>query len=74
MQYKWEFPRQFLLLLFMGGLMLALSVYFDETMRLWIARHQNASAKIFMRNVSRFGDWPEHAALGLAPDPRPLGR
>ncbi|MEP6698379.1 MAG: phosphatase PAP2 family protein, partial [Verrucomicrobiota bacterium] len=66
MKYKWEFPRQFLLLLFLGGLMLALSFYFDETMRWWIARHQNASAKIFMRNVSRFGDWPEHAVLGLA--------
>ncbi|HCP91050.1 MAG TPA: hypothetical protein DIT76_03230 [Spartobacteria bacterium] len=31
----------------------------------WMIGHQNRTTKIFMRNVSRFGDWPEHTVLGL---------
>jgi undecaprenyl-diphosphatase len=27
--------------------------------------HQNRALRSFMRNVSRFGDWPFHVALGL---------
>jgi membrane-associated phospholipid phosphatase len=39
--------------------------YFDASIQHWIAHHQNRTVKIFMRNVSRWGDWPEHAVLGL---------
>jgi undecaprenyl-diphosphatase len=39
--------------------------YLDDAVRDFIARHQNPSMRNFMRNVSRFGDWPEHFALGL---------
>ena len=38
---------------------------FDDAMRNFIAQHQTDVIKNFMRNVSRFGDWPEHFALGL---------
>ena len=40
--------------------------YFDESVRNFMAQHQNRATHNFMRNVSRFGDWPEHFALGLA--------
>ncbi len=39
--------------------------HFDEAMRNYIAVHQDPAVKTFMRNVSRFGDWPEHLALGI---------
>jgi len=44
---------------------IAASFYFDDVVRDFIARHQNPGMRNFMRNVSRFGDWPEHFALGL---------
>lgn len=28
-------------------------------------QHQGPTARIFMESVSRYGDWPEHVALGL---------
>jgi undecaprenyl-diphosphatase len=43
-----------------------MAFYLDGAVQNWIAQHQNRSAKIFMRSVSRFGDWPEHVAIGLA--------
>ena len=39
--------------------------YMDDAVREFMVRHQNSSMRNFMRNVSRFGDWPEHFALGL---------
>jgi membrane-associated phospholipid phosphatase len=39
--------------------------YFDESMRHWIALHQSRELHHVMQKVSRFGDWPEHFALGL---------
>ena len=40
--------------------------YFDTTVWAFIREHQNRGLYDFMRNVSRFGDWPSHVALGLA--------
>jgi membrane-associated phospholipid phosphatase len=40
--------------------------YFDETVWNFIKQHQSRGLYNFMRNVSRFGDWPSHVALGLA--------
>ena len=40
-------------------------VLFRRTVRHWMAEHSNRTAKQVMRNVSRFGDWPEHVAAGL---------
>jgi len=39
--------------------------WLDPFAQNWIIGHQNRTTKIFMRNVSRFGDWPEHVVLGL---------
>lgn len=47
------------------ALIIASAFYFDDAIRDFIARHQNPSMRNFMRNVSRFGDWPEHLAVGL---------
>jgi membrane-associated phospholipid phosphatase len=56
---------QLLLFLVVAVAALICAFHFDPQFQSWIAHHQNRTAKIFMRNVSRFGDWPEHAALGL---------
>ena len=48
-----------------AAIAIAASFYFDDVVRDFIARHQNPGMRNFMRNVSRFGDWPEHFALGL---------
>jgi membrane-associated phospholipid phosphatase len=52
-----------------GGIILAAILIgaafcFDEAVRTFIAQHQSRSLKIFMRNVSRLGDWTEHFAAG----------
>ncbi len=44
---------------------LVCAFYFDAQVEHWIAHHQSRTAKIFMRNVSRWGDWPAHVALGV---------
>ena len=44
---------------------IATAFYFDDAVRNFIAQHQGPAMRNFMRNVSRFGDWPEHLALGL---------
>ena len=44
---------------------IAVSFYFDDSVREFIMRHQNSAMRNFMRYVSLFGDWPLHAAIGL---------
>ena len=44
---------------------IAVSFYFDDSVRDFIMRHQNSAMRHFMRYVSLFGDWPLHAAIGL---------
>jgi len=39
--------------------------YLDDTVWHFIMQHQNRAVRSFMQNVSRFGDWPSHVALGL---------
>ena len=39
--------------------------HFDDAVRDFMAQHQSPMMRNFMRNVSRFGDWPSHVALGL---------
>jgi undecaprenyl-diphosphatase len=43
----------------------AAAFYFDDTVWHFIMQHQNRAVRSFMHNVSRFGDWPSHVALGL---------
>jgi undecaprenyl-diphosphatase len=47
------------------GLLIFASFYLDGAAQAWIAAHQTAGMKKFMRGVSQFGDWPEHISLGL---------
>ena len=44
---------------------IAVSFYFDDSVRDFIMRHQNSAVRTFMRYVSLFGDWPLHASAGL---------
>jgi membrane-associated phospholipid phosphatase len=46
------------------GLIVA-AFMFDAPAREWVNAHQSDGARQFMRNVSRFGDWWSHAALGI---------
>ena len=39
--------------------------HFDHAMLNFIAQHQDRLANKVMKSVSRFGDWPEHFAVGL---------
>src|SRR4029434_6853271 len=48
-----------------AAIAIATAFYFDETVRDFIAQHQNPMLRNFMRNVSLYGDWPSHVALGL---------
>jgi len=49
-----------------AAIVMVAAFYFDESVRNFMAQHQNRATHNFMRKVSRFGDWPEHFALGLA--------
>jgi membrane-associated phospholipid phosphatase len=44
---------------------IAMSFYFDDSVRDFLMQHQTAAMRNFMRYVSLFGDWPTHAAAGL---------
>jgi undecaprenyl-diphosphatase len=48
-----------------AAIAIAIAFHFDDTVRDFITRHQNAVMRKFMRNVSLFGDWPSHLVLGL---------
>jgi len=48
-----------------AALALLASFYLDGNAAVWIAQHQSAGLRNFMRGVSHFGDWPGHVALGL---------
>jgi undecaprenyl-diphosphatase len=48
-----------------AAVIIATAFYLDAAVRDFIASHQNPSVRNFMRDVSRFGDWLEHFALGL---------
>ena len=47
------------------AMVIVAAFFFDDVVRNFVAQHQNRMAKNFMRNISRFGDWPEHFGLGL---------
>ncbi len=50
--------------LVVAGLALFLAFVFDAAAQEWLSIHQNHALKSFMRNVSTFGDWPEHVVIG----------
>jgi len=57
--WKW------LLIILLAVIAIAASFYFDAAASHWVAEHSNRTVKQVMRNVSRFGDWPEHVLAGL---------
>jgi len=48
-----------------AAIAIVIAFHFDDTARDFIAQHQNPTMWNFMRNVSWYGDWPLHLALGL---------
>ncbi|HEY6111875.1 MAG TPA: phosphatase PAP2 family protein [Chthoniobacterales bacterium] len=48
-----------------AAVLIAGAFYFDGAARSWIGQHQTRTLKVFMRNVSRLGDWTEHFAVGI---------
>jgi membrane-associated phospholipid phosphatase len=48
-----------------AAILIPASLYLDANAQAWILQHQNGGARNFMQAVSRYGDWPEHVALGL---------
>lgn len=57
--WKW------LLIICLALIAIVLAFYFDSTLHQWVAQHPNRTARMLMRNVSRYGDWPEHVIAGL---------
>jgi undecaprenyl-diphosphatase len=49
----------------LAALAIGASFYFDEAVWTFLREHRDRGMYNFMRNVSRFGDWPSHVALGL---------
>jgi len=49
----------------LGALLLAAAFYLDAVVLNWVVLHQEPGVRSFMRNVSRWGDWPSHIAVGL---------
>jgi membrane-associated phospholipid phosphatase len=48
-----------------AAIAIVVAFHFDDATRDFIAQHQSRVTRNFMRNVSLFGDWPSHLALGL---------
>ena len=48
-----------------AAIAIAIAFHFDGAVRDFMAQHQSPMMRNFMRNVSLFGDWPSHVALGL---------
>jgi undecaprenyl-diphosphatase len=48
-----------------AALLLLASFYGDAAVHAWMNQHQSPGLRGFMQAVSRYGDWPEHVALGL---------
>lgn len=57
--WKW------LLVLLLATLAIVAAFHFDGAVRHWVVAHPNRSARHWMQLVSRLGDWPEHALLGI---------
>jgi undecaprenyl-diphosphatase len=48
-----------------AAMAVGVSFYFDDAVWVFLKLHRDRTVYHFMRNVSRFGDWPSHVALGL---------
>jgi membrane-associated phospholipid phosphatase len=57
--WKWT------LIVLLALIAIAASFYFDAAVHQWVLEHSSRGLKKVMRNISRYGDWPEHVAAGL---------
>jgi undecaprenyl-diphosphatase len=48
-----------------AAIAIVIAFHFDDTVRDFIAQHQNPTMRNLMHNVSFFGDWPSHLVVGL---------
>lgn len=48
-----------------AAIVVVFAFHFDEPTRQFLLQHQSRGLRNFMRYASRFGDWPEHLALGF---------
>jgi membrane-associated phospholipid phosphatase len=48
-----------------AALLVAASFYLDASAQAWMTAHRDLGMRSFMQAASRYGDWPEHIALGL---------
>jgi membrane-associated phospholipid phosphatase len=48
-----------------AAIAIGVAFYLDDAVWHFILQHQSRALRSFMHNVSRFGDWPSHVALGL---------
>jgi membrane-associated phospholipid phosphatase len=48
-----------------AAIAIATAFYFDSSVAAFMANHQEPGVRSFMRNVSLFGDWPEHFLVGV---------
>jgi undecaprenyl-diphosphatase len=58
-------PFYWLICIAIAAIAIAAAFYFDDSVWNFITHHQNRAVRNFMREVSLFGDWPSHVALGL---------
>jgi len=58
--WKWLF------LIGLAVIAVAAAFHFDAPVQSWVIQHSDRGTKQFMRNVSRYGDWPEHVLVGLS--------
>lgn len=70
MKYKQEIrantaARRWFLISAGAVVLLLAGFYLDANAQAWMQEHQSAGVRNFMETVSRYGDWPEHIALGL---------
>jgi membrane-associated phospholipid phosphatase len=65
-KHKREFqPLRWLVIVTVGALIVLGCFFLDDATRSWMTQNQSAGLHTFMRAVSRYGDWPEHVALGV---------
>ncbi|HEV2804002.1 MAG TPA: phosphatase PAP2 family protein [Chthoniobacterales bacterium] len=56
---------QWLVVFIAAAVLLIASFYADAASRIWMTQNQSPALRDLMNAVSRYGDWPEHIAVGL---------
>jgi len=63
---KYSAVFYWLIAIVIAAIAIAVSFHFDDRVREFVLEHQDPAMRNFMRYVSLLGDWPSHAAVGLA--------